>query len=155
MNKINIILSTACALTFINNSFGMLIKAKQKINRYKNIKASVHTKQPQYVCSFNVGDQEELLHKIIEQNKENNDLVKDNNKLLKENNLLLRTIAIQNYMYNSRDTFANKKELHNYLYERHWHSRCSDSQIKRHEDVLEHYHTLRQQHGIDITQVPE
>jgi hypothetical protein len=100
MNKINIILSTLCAFTVINNSFGMLTKAKQKISTYKNIKASAHTKQPQYVCSFNVGDQEDLLRKIIQQNNENNDLAKKNNALLEENNYLLRTILkMQSYAH--------------------------------------------------------
>lgn len=95
MNKINIILSTACAFAVINNSFGMLTKASS-IKQIKKIRSASYAAsieasyKAQEREALNKANQEaearnELLHKIIQQNE-------DNNKLLEENNYLLRTI---------------------------------------------------------------
>lgn len=95
MNKINIILSAACAVAIINNSFGMLTKTSsiKQIKKIKaaSIKASYKAQERKVL---NKANQEakvnnELLHKIIQQNE-------DNNKLLKENNALLRDVIQQN-----------------------------------------------------------
>ncbi len=77
-----LLVTTACALTITNNSLAMLTKASS-IKQIKRIR-SFYTNTPMY-------NNNELLHKIIQQNEQNNNL-------LKENNELLRAIIMQNYL---------------------------------------------------------
>jgi hypothetical protein len=90
MNKTNIILSTACAFVVINNSFGMLTKASS-IKQIKKIRsASYAATTPNH----------ELLHKIIQQNEQNNNLLKENNELLRitlQHNYLLSRSKYNGY----------------------------------------------------------
>jgi hypothetical protein len=163
MNKFNIILSSICTLTSIS-SFGMLTKTSSihKIATYKNIK-SFHTNSPiynqkTYSEAKDVNDKaqkildkaninNELLHKIIEQNEQNN-------KILKENNLLLRTIVKQNYIYKYHgQVVTNKKELQkrSEWLQGYYPKDTADLEIQRHQDLLEHFYSLKKQYGIDVT----
>jgi hypothetical protein len=138
------------------NSFGMLTKTLP-IKHIKKIR-SFHTSRPlQDIFSIwasmdaekankntqaildKANTNNELLHKIIQQNEQNNNL-------LKENNLLLRTIVKQNYLYASlKRSLANKKEFETSYYGRYYPHK------KGHRDLLEHYDTLKKQYEIDIT----
>lgn len=113
-----VLLTSAYVLTITNNSFSMLTKASS-IKQIKKIKSFHTSKQPMNIfdilawcdasdASKKASDNQELLkennnllHKIIEQNK-------DNNNLLKENNELLRAALKQNALHFSIQ--------HNYLF---------------------------------------
>ena|SRR5579863_9525255 len=129
MNKNSIILSSICTLTSIS-SFGMLTKTLPT----KHIKKmrSFHTSAPMHsLLAYGEAERakkkaqealdkantnNELLHKIIQQNEENN-------KILKENNELLRAVIRQNCLLYDRgsvqpgNNVVHKKlnVLHNFL----------------------------------------
>lgn len=162
MKKITVLCLLICALANNNNVFGMLTKTSpiRKIILHKNIKSfhardtweskSCYCAPENCICT----EKKQKNKQIIVEKADLNNSVQENHKLLnkiiqqnKENNLLLRTIVKQNYVY-TRKGFSNKKEFQKYL------EGCvirSDFYIRQHKDVLEHYDMLKKQYGIDVT----
>ena len=142
MKKITALLLTgACSLTFVSNSFGMLIQKSliRKVALHK--KTQFHTsklmlnpnlfdtwEQAYYASRKAIGNQglfsnTDLLLNIIQQNKENNILLKENNELLravlKQNDL--HSYIEHNYQFkiSNADNYSQLNHLHDTLEKKH------------------------------------
>ena len=106
------LLTSACALTITNNSFGMLAKTSS-IKQIKKIR-SFHTSKPMLINLFDIWAWEHA-RDASEKADGNQNLLQENNKMFKENNELLRAIIKQNYLlsyrahYEVRDTELTTK----------------------------------------------